>query len=74
MEFDLGRYQDALNDIDTAIRTNYDSAENVFNDGNVKPNQPVASLCSFAMKDWNALVERFPKDYRPSLYVALYLI
>lgn len=40
VEFDLARYQDAMNDVDAAIRIDYTRAEQLFNDGNVKPNQP----------------------------------
>jgi tetratricopeptide (TPR) repeat protein len=73
VEFDLGRYLDAMNDLDAGIRTEYGSAEHVFNDGNAKPNEPTATLCAWKPSDLDILANRFPKDYRPPLYRGLYL-
>jgi hypothetical protein len=68
VEFDLARYQDAMSDADAAIRINYSRADNPFNDGNVKPNQP-ATPCAWTQSDFEKLAHLFPKDYRPPLYL-----
>ena len=72
VEFLLGRYADALNDLDAGMRINYDRAEQMFNNGNVKPDEPTAIPCMWSQADVNKLAELFPKDYRTSLYVGLY--
>jgi hypothetical protein len=50
-EFLLGRYQDAMTDLDASIQEDYISAEHVFNDGNVKPNQPTETPCAWTQSD-----------------------
>ena len=72
VEFLLGRYADALNDLDAGMRIDYGGAEQMFNNGNVKPDQPTAIPCMWSQADVNKLAELFPKDYRTSLYVGLY--
>ena len=72
VEFLLGRYADALNDLDAGIRIDYGRAEQVFNNGNVKPDEPTAIPCMWSQANVNKLAELFPKDYRTSLYVGLY--
>jgi len=74
VEFNVGRYEEAMSDLDASIREDYSSAEQVFNDGNVKPNQPTATPCAWTTTDLNTLANRFPKDYRPPLYRGLYLL
>ena len=72
VEFLLGRYADALNDLDAGIRIDYGRADQVFNNGNVKPDEPTAIPCMWSQADVNKLAELFPKDYRTSIYVGLY--
>lgn len=72
VEFLLGRYADALNDLDAGMRIDYGRAEQMFNNGNVKPDEPTAIRCMWSQADVNKLAELFPKDYRTSLYVGLY--
>lgn len=74
VEFDLARYQEAMNDLDAAIRIDYTKAPQLFNDGNTKPNQPTATPCVWKQADFNTLARLFPKGYRPSLYTGLYLL
>ena len=68
----LGRYADALNDLDAGIRIEYQNADDVFSNGNVKPDEPTAIPCMWSQADVNKLAELFPKDYRTSLYVGLF--
>lgn len=72
VEFLLGRYADVLNDLDAGMRIDYASAEQMFNNGNAKPDEPTAMPCMWSQADVNKLAELFPKDYRTSLYVGLY--
>jgi tetratricopeptide (TPR) repeat protein len=72
VDFLLGRYTDALNDLDAGMRIDYGRAEQMFNNGNVKPEEPTAIACMWSQADVNKLAELFPKDYRTSLYAGLY--
>ena len=74
IEFMLGQYTDAMNDLDAGIRIDYGSSEEIFNNGNVKPDEPISMPCMWSLADVNKLKELFPKDYRTSLYVGLYLV
>ena len=74
IEFLLKRYAEAMNDLDAAIRTDYSDAQQVFNDGNVKPNQPPAFPCVWTQDDLNLLSRLYAKDYRSPLYIGLYLL
>jgi tetratricopeptide (TPR) repeat protein len=74
IEFLLGRYADALNDLDAGVRIDYGNAEDIFNNGNVKPSEPITMPCMWSQADVNKLAELFPRDYRTSLYVGLYLL
>ena len=48
VEFLLGRYADALNDLDASLRIDYGRAEQMFNNGNVKPDEPMAMPCMWS--------------------------
>lgn len=72
VEFDNGRYQDAMRDLDAAVKEDYDSAEQVFNDGNTKPST-TTQPCIWTQPDLDKLAQQFPTDDRPLLYRGLYL-
>jgi tetratricopeptide (TPR) repeat protein len=72
VEFLLERYADALHDLDVGTRIDYGRAEQVFNNGNVKPDEPTAIPCMWSQADVNKLAELFPKDSRTSLYLGIY--
>ena len=72
VEFLLTRYADALNDLDAGIRIDYGRADQIFNNGNVKPEEPTSIPCMWSQADVNKLAVLFPNDYRTSLYVGLY--
>lgn len=72
IDFLLGRYTDSLNDLDAGVRINYDSADDMFNNGNVRPDQPTEMACMWSQADVNKLAGLFPNDYRTSLYRGLY--
>ncbi len=72
IEFEGGRLEDSMHDLDVAIGQDYEDAKNVFNDGNTKPTT-IKQPCTWTLADFDALEQRFPHDYRPSLYRGLYL-
>jgi tetratricopeptide (TPR) repeat protein len=72
IEFEGGHFEDSMRDLDVAIKEDYESAKDVFNDGQVKPT--ITTLpCTWTQPDLNALQQRFPQNYRPPLYLGLYL-
>jgi tetratricopeptide (TPR) repeat protein len=72
IEFENGYFEDSMRDLDAAIKEDYESAKDVFNDGNVKPTT-TAQPCVWTQSDLDTLGRRFPQDYRPPLYHGLYL-
>ena len=72
VEFESGRFEESMRDLDAAIREDYEDAEDIFNDGNVKPST-TTQPCVWSQADFDTLGRQFPKDYRPSLYRGLYL-
>jgi tetratricopeptide (TPR) repeat protein len=72
IEFESSHFEDSMRDLDAAIREDYESAKDVFNDGNVKPTT-TAQPCVWTQPDLDTLERRFPQDYRPPLYHGLYL-
>jgi tetratricopeptide (TPR) repeat protein len=72
IKFDMGHYREATDDLDTAIKMDVGSAHNIFNVEGVRP-ETKSSSCAWNKTDIDALVARFPKDYRVYLYRGLYL-
>jgi tetratricopeptide (TPR) repeat protein len=72
VEFENGHLEDSMRDLDAAIKEDYDSADNMFNDGGTKPTT-TTQPCVWTQPDLDTLERRFPADYRPSLYRGLYL-
>ena len=72
VEFDGGHFEESMRDLDAAIREDYESAKDVFNDGKTKPTTTTLP-CTWTQSDLNTLQRRFPQDYRPPLYLGLYL-
>jgi tetratricopeptide (TPR) repeat protein len=72
IEFEGGRFEDSMCDLDAAIREDYESAKDVFNDGNTKPTTTTQPFV-WTQSDLDTLERRFPQDYRPPLYRGLYL-
>lgn len=72
IEFENGRLEDSMRDLDVAIAGGYEDAKDVFDDGNTKPTT-TAQHCVWTLADLDTLERRFPQDYRPPLYRGLYL-
>jgi tetratricopeptide (TPR) repeat protein len=72
VEFEHGHYQDAMLDLDEAIKEEYETAQQVIDDGKTKPSM-TTQPCVWTLPDLDALADRFPADYRPQLYRGLYL-
>lgn len=72
IEFESGHFEQSMGDLDAAIKEDYESAQDVFNDGNTKPTT-TTQPCVWTQSDLDTLEKRFPGDYRPPLYRGLYL-
>jgi tetratricopeptide (TPR) repeat protein len=72
IEFEHGHYQEAMRDLDEAIKEDYETAQQVFNDGKTKASM-TTQPCAWTLPDLDALADRFQADYRPPLYRGLYL-
>jgi tetratricopeptide (TPR) repeat protein len=66
------QYQAAMNDLEFAIKLDFDSADRLFNVGGVEP-EKTSEFCTWNQTDLNKLVVLFAKDYRPLLFRGLYL-
>lgn len=73
IEFALGQYREAMNDLEAAMRVDFDSATSIFNTGAVEPER-TSKQCTWNLTDLDTLVARFPNDYRPLLLRGLYFM
>jgi len=62
IDFLLGRYGDALNDLDQGMRIDYDKADDMFNNANVKPDEAISMPCMWSQVDLDKLAATFPKE------------
>lgn len=67
-----GEYQQAIDDLDKAMRGDLDSSDKMFNIDGVKPEKTSPKFCIWTLGDLDALVAKFPNDYRPRLFRGLY--
>lgn len=67
-----GEYQQAMDDLDKAMRRDLDSADRMFNIEGDKPEQASPKFCIWTLGDLDALIAKFPNDYRPRLFRGLY--
>jgi tetratricopeptide (TPR) repeat protein len=58
-----GDYKQALDDLENAIRSNYNNANAAFHGGGVKPDED-ANATLLNKKDFDLLVAKYPEDYR----------
>jgi hypothetical protein len=61
----------ALEDLDKAIHANVADAAQFVNSGATAPEKS-ASACTWTLPEMDALVQRFPNDYRAYLFRGLY--
>jgi len=66
-----GDYNGAMNGLDEAIRVDLEKAAQFTNSGAAKP-EKTASVCVWTEPDMDALVQRFPTDYRSHMFRGLY--
>jgi tetratricopeptide (TPR) repeat protein len=71
MEFARANYVKAVDDLDKAMARDLDTANGMFNVEGVEP-EKTSKFCVWNLADLDALVARFPKDYRPWLFRGLY--
>lgn len=75
LEYDLGRYQAAVDDLEKGLRLSPDNASEVLKVGSVKPGFRAEDndWCAWTQTELDDLSKRFPKDYRIPLFRGLYL-
>jgi tetratricopeptide (TPR) repeat protein len=64
-------YLNAMNSLEKAIRSDLGKATEFTNGGEVKPEKK-ASVCVWTEPDMDALVQRFPNDYRSHMFRGVY--
>lgn len=70
--FDTGHYQEAMNDLEKAVKQGIDDAASIFFSSGTKPDAPPSGTCAWSLSDLDILVRKFPKDYRGPLLRGLY--
>jgi len=71
VKYESGDYDGALAALDKAIAEDLQSADQAFNDGEVKPTEP-SRPCYWSVADFKNLERLYPKDARPPLYLGIY--
>ena len=71
LEFAKANYVKAVDYLDKAMMRDVDTANRMFNIEGVKPER-TSKFCEWNLAELDALVARFPKDYRPWLFRGLY--
>jgi len=71
VKHDNGDDAGAMEDLDEAIHANLTNATNFVNSGSMNPGKS-ASSCTWTEPDMDALLQRFPTDYRAYLFRGLY--
>jgi tetratricopeptide (TPR) repeat protein len=66
-----GNYQQAVNDLETAIKTDPSNTNEVFNTGSVKPEDD-SNPTALQKKDLDLLVTQYPDDYRIHIFRGLF--
>jgi tetratricopeptide (TPR) repeat protein len=67
-----GDYVGAMDGLDKAIGVDLAKAAQFTNSGAAKPEKTASSVCVWAEPDMDALVQRFPNDYRSHMFRGLY--
>ena len=66
-----GDYQQAMTDLETAIKTNLNSAGSIFNSGGIKP-EDTSNPTAIQKSDIDALIAKYPNDARVYVFKGLY--
>ena len=67
----VGQYREAMDDLETAMKVDFDSADRIFNIGGVEP-EKTSNPCTWNLMELDTLVAKFPEDYRALLFRGLY--
>jgi len=68
-----GELRKAIRDLEKAMSRDFDNADKMFNTEGVEP-EKTSKPCTWNLTDLDALIAKFPKDYRPSLFRGLYYL
>ncbi len=71
IEFSAGRNREALDDLDTVMKMDLDSADRVSNIEGVEA-EKTSKPCVWNLTDLDTLVTKFPRDYQPALLLGIY--
>lgn len=72
VELLTGKYREAMSDLDSAIKLDPGSAQNIFGAGGVTPDGK-GDGCAWGLDDFNELQRQYPNDFRINIYRGLYL-
>jgi tetratricopeptide (TPR) repeat protein len=73
LEYANGDYVAAMNGLEKVIQADLENATKFTNSGAAEPEKTASSVCVWAQPDMDALVQRFPTDYRSHMFRGLYL-
>jgi tetratricopeptide (TPR) repeat protein len=74
LNLDKGRYREALDDLEAAMKQNVAGAEKLFNSDGNEPDTTASSSCGkWNLSDLDGLIQKAPKDFRAPLFRGLYL-
>jgi tetratricopeptide (TPR) repeat protein len=65
-------YQQAVNDLETAVKSNPDKINEIFNTGGVKPDENTNNVTALQKKDLDLFIEKYPNDYRAYMFRGLF--
>jgi hypothetical protein len=71
-DHEMGDDREAMNDLESAMKQDLDNALGIFNLGGTKP-EANTGRCAWNLSEVDPLVQKFPRDYRATLFRALYL-
>lgn len=73
IQFEVGHYTQALDDLESAIREKLDNPDSVFGARGTKPEISNNNRCVWTMGNLDVLAQKFPRDYRVPLLRGLYI-
>jgi tetratricopeptide (TPR) repeat protein len=72
LEYDRGAHQQAIDDLEHAVRLDPQMAGMLFDEHVLVPPETQSLPCAWTLANLHSLAEEFPKDYRVHLFIALW--
>ena len=73
VQIESGHLKEALDDLEAAMKTKLDNADQIFGSGDTKPEITNANRCVWTTSNFDQFSQKFPQDYRVPLLRSLYL-